>query len=64
MRDRLVSTIAKVPPMPGLLAAIVAGTLIDPFKSAGLAEYDWLSELSQAGSGSPAVTAVRSSAQI
>ncbi len=41
VRDRLVSTIAKVPPMPGLLAAIVAGTLIDPFTSAGLMEYDW-----------------------
>lgn len=64
VRDRLVSTIARVPPMPGLLAAIVAGTLVDPFKSAGLTEHDWLSQPSQAGSGSPVVSAVRSSAQI
>ncbi len=41
VRDRLVSTIAKVPPMPGLLASIVAGTLIDPFKGTGLQECDW-----------------------
>lgn len=41
VRDRLVSTIAKIPPMPGLLASIVAGTLVDPFKGTGLRECDW-----------------------
>jgi len=35
-RDTLVSTIAKVPPMPAILASMVAGTLIDPLKSLGL----------------------------
>jgi 2-polyprenyl-6-methoxyphenol hydroxylase-like FAD-dependent oxidoreductase len=64
MRDRLVSTIAKVPPMPGLLAAIVEGTLIDPFKSAGLTEHDWLSQRYQADGALPELAAVRSSAQI
>ena len=64
VRDRLVSTIAKVPPMPGLLAAIVAGTLIDPFKSAGLMEHDWLSQRYQADGALPELAAVRSSAQI
>jgi 2-polyprenyl-6-methoxyphenol hydroxylase-like FAD-dependent oxidoreductase len=46
VRDRLVSTIAKVPPMPGLLASIVAGTLIDPFGPAGLTECKWQEDLS------------------
>ncbi len=64
VRDRLVSTIAKVPPMPGFLAAIVAGTVIDPFKSAGLTEHDWLSLPSQADSALPAVAAVRSSTHV
>jgi 2-polyprenyl-6-methoxyphenol hydroxylase-like FAD-dependent oxidoreductase len=64
VRDRLVSTIAKVPPMPRLLATIVAGTVIDPFQSAGLAEHDWLSQRFQAGTALPEVAAVRSSAQI
>ena len=41
LRDRLVATVAKLPPAPQLLAAIVAGTLIDPFVSAGLKEADW-----------------------
>ncbi|WP_275783361.1 FAD-dependent oxidoreductase [Pararhizobium gei] len=41
IRDRLVSSIAKVPPMPRLLASIVAGTLIDPFESTGLSECRW-----------------------
>ncbi|WP_455271154.1 FAD-dependent oxidoreductase [Rhizobium herbae] len=64
VRDRLVSTIAKVPPMPGFLAAIVAGTVIDPFQSAGLTEHNWLSQRYQADSALPEVAAVRSSAQI
>ncbi|MBB5573481.1 MULTISPECIES: FAD-dependent oxidoreductase [Rhizobium] len=42
VRDRLVATIAKVPPGPQILASIVSGTLIDPFASAGLSECDWL----------------------
>lgn len=46
VRDRLVSTIAKIPPMPGLLASIVAGTLIDPFGPAGLTECKWHEDLS------------------
>lgn len=41
LRDRLVATVAKIPPAPQLLASIVAGTLIDPFASAGLKEADW-----------------------
>lgn len=35
-RDTLVSTIARVPTMPGILASMVAGTMIDPLKSLGL----------------------------
>ncbi|OJF96054.1 FAD-dependent oxidoreductase [Pararhizobium antarcticum] len=42
IRDRLVSTVAKVPPVQRLLASIVAGTLIDPFAATGLRETDWL----------------------
>lgn len=42
LRDGLVATVAKIPPAPQLLAAIVAGTLIDPFGPAGLAETDWV----------------------
>ncbi|MER8491647.1 FAD-dependent monooxygenase [Mesorhizobium australicum] len=41
IRDRLVATIAKIPPAPRLLAAMVAGTVIDPFTPAGLAEARW-----------------------
>lgn len=41
LRDRLVATVAKLPPAPQLLALIVAGTLIDPFAPAGLTEADW-----------------------
>jgi 2-polyprenyl-6-methoxyphenol hydroxylase-like FAD-dependent oxidoreductase len=42
IRDRLVATIAKVPPSPKILASIVSGTLVDPFATAGLTEHDWL----------------------
>ena len=42
MRDRLVATIAKVPPAPQFLAAMVAGTVIDPFGPLGMREQDWL----------------------
>ncbi|NRQ15335.1 FAD-dependent oxidoreductase [Ensifer sesbaniae] len=41
MRDRLVATIARTPPMQALLASIVSGTLVDPFAPAGLGESDW-----------------------
>ncbi|WP_245446278.1 FAD-dependent oxidoreductase [Mesorhizobium kowhaii] len=41
IRDRLVATVAKIPPAPQLLAAMVAGTVIDPFKRIGLAEARW-----------------------
>lgn len=42
LRDRLVATVAKIPPAPQLLAAIVSGTLADPFTRAGLQECRWL----------------------
>ncbi|KRB22774.1 MULTISPECIES: FAD-dependent oxidoreductase [Mesorhizobium] len=41
IRDRLVATIAKIPPAPRLLASMVAGTVIDPFRRAGLREARW-----------------------
>lgn len=44
-RDRLVASVAKIPPAPQILAAIVSGTLADPFRAAGLKECAW------AGSG-------------
>ncbi|OJT98044.1 MAG: glutamate synthase [Rhizobium sp. 63-7] len=42
LRDRLVATIARVPPAPRLLASIVSGMLVDPFEAAGLRECRWL----------------------
>ncbi|WP_411032559.1 FAD-dependent oxidoreductase [Shinella sp. BYT-45] len=42
LRDRLVATVAKIPPAPQVLAAIVSGTLADPFTRAGLRECRWL----------------------
>jgi 2-polyprenyl-6-methoxyphenol hydroxylase-like FAD-dependent oxidoreductase len=41
IRDRLVATVAKIPPAPQLLAAMVAGTIVDPFKAIGLKEAEW-----------------------
>ncbi|MFK0687410.1 FAD-dependent oxidoreductase [Mesorhizobium sp. IMUNJ 23033] len=41
IRDRLVATIAKIPPAPQLLASMVAGTVIDPFRPIGLQEAKW-----------------------
>jgi 2-polyprenyl-6-methoxyphenol hydroxylase-like FAD-dependent oxidoreductase len=41
IRDRLVSSIARVPPAPKVLAAMVSGTVLDPFKPIGLNEADW-----------------------
>jgi 2-polyprenyl-6-methoxyphenol hydroxylase-like FAD-dependent oxidoreductase len=50
IRDRLVATLAKVPPAPQLLAAMVAGTAVDPFRPIGLAEADWLALEGNSGS--------------
>ena len=41
-RDRLVATVAKVPPAPRILAMMVAGTLVDPFRPIGIGEGNWL----------------------
>ncbi|MGD9802812.1 MAG: FAD-dependent oxidoreductase [Hyphomicrobiaceae bacterium] len=41
LRDGLVATVAKVPPVPTILSALVSGTLVDPFKRIGLTEADW-----------------------
>lgn len=41
IRDRLVATIARIPPAPQFLASMVAGTVIDPFRRIGLAEAQW-----------------------
>ncbi|MDX8439310.1 FAD-dependent oxidoreductase [Mesorhizobium australafricanum] len=41
IRDRLVAIAARIPPGPQFLAAMVAGTVIDPFRRIGLAECQW-----------------------
>lgn len=41
IRDRLVATLARVPPAPQFLAGMVAGTVIDPFRRIGLREAQW-----------------------
>lgn len=41
MRDRLVALAARMPPVPQLLGSMVAGTMVDPFRSIGLIERDW-----------------------
>ena len=41
VRDRMVAALARVPPGPQFLAAMVAGTVIDPFRRLGLAEFQW-----------------------
>lgn len=41
IRDQVVSTLARIHPAPRLLASIVAGTLLDPFRAAGVAERSW-----------------------
>jgi 2-polyprenyl-6-methoxyphenol hydroxylase-like FAD-dependent oxidoreductase len=41
IRDRLVATVAKIPPAPQFLASMVAGTVIDPFTRIGLTEAKW-----------------------
>lgn len=42
IRDQVVSTLARIPPAPRLLASIVAGTLLDPFSSSGVRECGWI----------------------
>ena len=41
IRDRLVAPLSKFVPAPQLLASMVAGTLVDPFKPIGLEERNW-----------------------
>ncbi|MER9305054.1 FAD-dependent monooxygenase [Mesorhizobium sp. M0293] len=47
IRDRLVATVAKIPPAPQFLASMVAGTVIDPFRRIGLAEAKWPARFGQ-----------------
>jgi len=48
IRDRLVAAVATMPPAPQFLAAMVAGSVVDPFGRAGLKETAW--EAVRAGS--------------
>ncbi len=41
LRDRVMATVSKIPPAPQILASMVAGTLVDPFKAIGLKERSW-----------------------
>lgn len=41
LRDTLVSSVARVPPAPAILAALVSGMLADPLRRIGLVEPDW-----------------------
>lgn len=41
LRDTLVATVAKVPPVPRILALMVSGMLARPLVSTGLIEADW-----------------------
>lgn len=41
VRDRMVATVARIPPAPQFLASMVAGTVIDPFRRIGLQEANW-----------------------
>jgi 2-polyprenyl-6-methoxyphenol hydroxylase-like FAD-dependent oxidoreductase len=50
IRDRLVATIAKIPPGPQFLASMVAGTVIDPFRRMGLVEAPWADRFAASGS--------------
>ena len=44
VRDRFVSTLARIPPAPQILTALVCGTLVDPFQAIGLTEQKWESD--------------------
>ncbi|GHD10713.1 FAD-dependent oxidoreductase [Tianweitania populi] len=50
MRDTLVAVAARVPPVPQILGAMVAGTLLDPLGRIGLAEPDWTAAAGTMGS--------------
>ncbi|EKF43342.1 FAD dependent oxidoreductase [Nitratireductor indicus C115] len=41
LRDWLVATVARIPPAPSILAALVSGMLADPLGSLGVDEPDW-----------------------
>jgi 2-polyprenyl-6-methoxyphenol hydroxylase-like FAD-dependent oxidoreductase len=41
LRDTLVSSVARVPPAPAMLAALVSGMVADPLRRIGLVEPDW-----------------------
>jgi 2-polyprenyl-6-methoxyphenol hydroxylase-like FAD-dependent oxidoreductase len=41
-RDKVVASILRIPPAPQILASMVSGTLVDPFKSIGLTEKVWI----------------------
>lgn len=41
IRDKVVAGLSHIPPAPQILAAMVSGTLVDPFKSIGLTEKIW-----------------------
>ncbi|WP_287219138.1 NAD(P)/FAD-dependent oxidoreductase [Mesorhizobium sp.] len=41
VRDRLVASVAKIPPAPNILASMVAGTVVDPFRRIGIKEARW-----------------------
>ena len=41
VRDRLVATVARIPPTPRILAAMVSGTIVDPFGRVGMRERVW-----------------------
>lgn len=41
LRDRLVSTLSRLPPGPQILAGIVSGMLVDPLTPIGIKEPDW-----------------------
>ncbi|TPL54759.1 NAD(P)/FAD-dependent oxidoreductase [Mesorhizobium sp. B2-4-6] len=41
VRDRMMAALARIPPGPQFLAAMVAGTVVDPFRRIGLAELQW-----------------------
>lgn len=41
VRDRLVATVARIPPTPRILAAMVSGTIVDPFGRVGMRERQW-----------------------
>ena len=47
VRDRLVATVAKIPPAPQILAAMVAGTIVDPFGGIGLREASWRGQVDE-----------------